>query len=97
MELVEKFIEELVVEASFIAEYLQRNWQSLSHNEQLYTLAVICAACLLLGLRNPRRATTFKSTIGQNEDWNVFKQFMFACVLLMIFTLGVDIAVEAIS
>ena len=96
METAERLWEELVEDTSCITSHLSEAWSALSFNEQLYALMMLCACCLLLGLRNPTRATAFK-TLGQNEELSTFKTFMFAAAILMMFTFAVDIAVKAIS
>ncbi|MEM7661754.1 MAG: hypothetical protein AAF292_05860 [Pseudomonadota bacterium] len=96
MEIIERFWNELVEETTFITSHLQASWNLLSFNEQLYALMMLSATCLLLGLRNPSRATAFK-TLGEREELSTFKTFMFAAAVLMMFTFAVDVAVDTVS
>lgn len=96
MNLVERFWDELVEETAFITEHLRFAWNSMSYNEQLYGLMMMCATCLLLGLRNPQRTSGFK-LFDFSEEVGHFKTFMFAAAVLMMFTFAVNVAVDAVS
>lgn len=96
MDLVERFWNELIEETAFITEHLRDAWSSMSYNEQLYGLMMMCATCLLLGLRNPRRTSGFKM-FDFSEEVSHFKTLMFAAAVLMMFTFAVNEAVQAVS
>lgn len=94
-ELIKSTWRELNEEVSFIVGHLRHWWGSMSDGDQLFFVGVVCAASLLLGLRRPSRKRN--SGYSQGEAMSNFQQFMFAAVVLVVFTFGVDIAVESVS
>jgi len=66
----------------------------MNTSEQAFSLGVVCAAFLLIGvLQQPQQKL---ATQGYESDTtsSVFKQFLFAVVVLLIMTFGIDIAIE---
>lgn len=91
-DLVKRTVRELKEEVSYITQYLRHWWNSMGDGEQLFFVGILCASCLLLGLRRPMR----KKTKGyeQNDSSGIAQQFLFAAVVLLVFTFGIDIALE---
>jgi len=83
---------ELQQEVAFISRHLQAWWSGMSQGEQLFAVGIVCAALLLLGLRSPPKVKTvsYDGNVGLGRA----KEFLFAGVVIIIFTFGVDIAVE---
>lgn len=94
-ELFNRTWHELNEEVSFVVGHLRHWWGSMSDGNQLFLVGVICAASLLLGLRRPTKAKV--TSYSESEVMSTFQQFMFAAVVLVVFTFGVDIAVESVS
>ena len=96
MKLLNKTWETLVSEVEYISGYVQRWWYRMNEGEQLIALGLVCAACLLLAVikrdKSPK-ATAFQ----KNEAMSIMQQFTFAAVILIIFTFGIDIALEQIA
>lgn len=86
---------ELQQEIAFISRHLQAWWGGMSQGEQLFAVGVVCAALLLLGLRSPPKVktVTYDGNIGLGRT----KEFLFAAVVLIIFTFGIDIAVDSVN
>jgi len=94
-DLVKRTWSELQQEIAFISRHLQAWWGGMSQGEQLFAVGIICAALLLLGLRSPPKVKTV--TYDGNVGLGRVKEFLFAAVVIIIFTFGVDIAVESAS
>ncbi|MEL7129299.1 MAG: hypothetical protein AAGK23_07110 [Pseudomonadota bacterium] len=97
MEFIDRVWTELVEEMSYVAEHLQDWWNRMDVGEQMFALGVVCAACLLLGLRQPVQREGSLGTYHQGETAQTIKQFLFAGVVLLVFTFGADIAVESLK
>lgn len=96
MNLFDRIWTELVEESTYVASRLQRWWYSMSEGEQLMLLGIVCAAGLLIGLRRPAHASKFRA-YETHPTMGVAKQFLFAGVVLVIFTFGADIALESLA
>jgi hypothetical protein len=92
--LIKRTWRELNEEISYITHHLRRWWNGMEDGEQLFFVGILCASCLLLGLRRPSKGKykhyDDKQTIG------LIQQFMFAAVVLVIFTFGIDIAINSV-
>ena len=96
MDFVDRVWSELVEETTFVASRLQQWWGSMAEGEQLMLLGIVCAACLLLGLRAPATGPQYRA-VDANPAYDIAKQFLFAGVVLLIFTFGADIAIESLT
>lgn len=90
----ERAWKEAMSELGEVGFYLQRWWNTMETGEQLFTLGVVSAACLLLGLRGPSRPRKMKR-YSDGNPMSVVQQFMFGAVVLIIFTFGIDIALKS--
>ena len=95
---VENFIKrtwrELNEEAAYVTHHLRRWWNGMEDGEQLFFVGIICAALLLLGMRRPSKKIKH---YDDNGTITLVQQFMFGAVVLVIFTFGIDIAVNSVS
>ncbi len=97
MELVKRTWAELVRETNYVASWLQRWWHGMDDHDQLMLFGIVCATCVLLGLRRPaRRRTAFRSQ-ETSDTVDTLKQFLLAGSVLLIFTFGSNIAIDAVS
>lgn len=94
-DLIKRTWRELNEETAYITHHLRRWWNGMEDGEQLFFVGIVCAALLLLGMRRPSRSK-YKH-YDDNQTISIVQQFMFAAVVLMIFTFGVDIAVNSVS
>ena len=93
MDLFNRTLVELQRELTVISDYLQRWWGRMSEAEQLFFVGIVSASLLLLALRRPIRPQL--NSYRQNEQSGVLQQFLFAAVVIVVFTFGIDIALEA--
>lgn len=96
MKLLNKTWDKLVSEVEYISGYVQRWWYRMDENEQVIALGLVCAACLLLAVIK-RDKSPKASSFEKSEAMSIAQQFTFAAVILIIFTFGIDIALEQIT
>lgn len=93
MDLIKRTLVELEREIAVISTHLQRWWGRMTEAEQLFFVGVVSAALLLLALRRPARREL--ASYRSNEQTGVLQQFLFAAVIIVVFTFGIDIAIES--
>ena len=86
---------ELNEEAQYISQNLRHWWGAMSEGEQLFFVGIVSAAMLLIGLRKPTKSKSV--SYDRNEAMGILQQFAFAAVVLVVFTFGIDIAMESFS
>ena len=94
-ELAKRTWHELQQEYAVISRHLGDWWYGISKAEQLFAVGIVCAALMLLGLRSPRKLRTIG--YGGNTTIQKTKDFLFIIVVLVIFTFGIDIAIESVK
>lgn len=92
LDIVERTFKELGEEISYVSLHLQRWWSGMGQGEQLFAVGIMCAALLLLGMRQPVRSKTIGYDKGQVGG--SMREFIFAAVVIVVFTFGVDIAID---
>jgi len=95
LDLAKRTWQELQQEIAFISRHMQNWWNGMSQGEQLFAVGIVCAALLLLGLRSPPKIKAV--SYDGNTSLGRTKEFLFAAVVIVIFTFGVDIAVESVN
>lgn len=96
MDLIKRTLKEISQEVEYVVFHMQRWWNTMDQGEQMFTLGIVGAALLLLGMRG--QPSTRK--VSRYDDGNmvgVAQQFLFAAVVLMIFTFGIDIAIQNVA
>jgi len=96
VDLLERTIREVKEESAFVVEHLQFWWNGMSLGQQAFSMSIVCAAFLLIGVLQP--APKKASMLGNDldRDMSTFKVFLLAAVILIIMTFGLDIAIEGI-
>jgi len=94
LDLAKRTWHELQQEVAFISRHMQAWWGGMSQSEQLFAVGIVCAALLLLGLRSPPKVKTV--SYDGNMGLGRTKEFLFAAVVIVIFTFGIDIAFESV-
>lgn len=97
MELIERTWNELVEETNLVASWLQRWWHGMDDHDQMMLFGIVCATCVLFGLRKPARRRFVLRSHDESGTLDTVKQFMLAGAVLLIFTFGADIAIDAVS
>lgn len=97
MKLLERTWIELQEEVSIVATQMGRWWSRMSQDEQYMLLGVVCAGALLMVVRGKKKKTVRTSHYDENSIMPLAQQFTFAAVILVIFTLGIDAALEGIT
>lgn len=98
MKLFDRIKRELSEEFSYISTTTHNWWASMTEMDKLYSLCMICAACLLLGLRG--KPQTHKKTVNyeqRSQTSRLAQQFVIACAILVLFTLGINMTVDSMS
>ena len=93
LDLIDRTLVELDREITTISAHLQNWWSALSEAQQLFFVGVVSAALLLLALRKPARRNL--NSYDERNATGVMSQFLFAAVIIVVFTFGIDIALEA--
>lgn len=83
---------ELNEELNYVALHLRNWWAGMSDGEQLFFVGIISSVLLLLALRRPAKRKN--GTYGEPDLMGNVQQFMFAATVLIVFTFGIDIAIE---
>ena len=96
MDLLDRTIREIKEESAVITQHLQRWWNGMGISEQAFSLGIICAAFLLIGILQPAPKRTVEG-YENNQNSGLVKQFLLATVVLLIMTFGLDIAIENVS
>ncbi len=96
MDIVSKTLNEIDKETDQVTAYLQGWWSTLGTNEKLFSIGVICAAFLLIAIVSNSRKPPEITYDGQ-ASMSISKQFIFAAVILIIFTLGLDTLVDNVT
>lgn len=97
MKLLERTWIELQEEVNIVATQMGRWWSRMSQDEQYMLLGVVCAGALLMVVRGKKKKTVRTSRYDENSIMPLAQQFTFAAVILVIFTLGIDAALEGIT
>lgn len=97
MKLLERTWIELKEEVSYVATHLGRWWARMSQDEQYILFGVVCAAALLLVVRGKKGKPVKLSRYDENNIMTLAQQFTFAAVILVVFTLGIDAALDGIT
>ena len=96
MDLLDRTIREIKDESAFVVYHLQGWWNGMSIGQQAFTMGIVCAAFLLIGVLQP--APKKASMLGNdvNTEMGTLKVFLMATVILIIMTFGLDIAIEGV-
>ena len=92
--LIKRTLRELNEEAAYVTHHLRSWWSGMEDGEQLFFVGIVCSAFLLLGMRRPSKKIKHYE---DNGAVTLIQQFMFAAVVLVVFTFGIDIAINSVS